>query len=76
MSTDKEQVAKVVSWLTDSQGNKSSMRVAFAVALGISFLILLLQAIGVADPDPQVSETIKYVVMAAFGGKAIQKFGN
>ena len=59
--------------MLDDTGNLSSMRVMAFIALTVAGLLALLPMIGVGkcDADPT---TILWFLMAAFGGKGLQKF--
>lgn len=66
--------AKNVTFLTDDEGNPSSIRVAMTVAFVISILLTVCLVFGWTKNPALVKELILYFLIAAFGGKSAQKF--
>ena len=64
---------KKIKYLTDSDGNKSAMRMMCAFSLAVSIVLAFSEAFGVATSDG-TTQLILYFLVAAFAPKAVQKF--
>lgn len=73
--TEKQTTSDVtVSFMTDDQGNKSSMRVMMVVALVAAIVLAGFLVTGYAKCEGPVENLALYFLLAAFGGKSAQKF--
>lgn len=70
----KEQLQRTgKSWLTDDQGNPSSMRLMSILALSVAAGLAAIEVFGWGS-DADKTELVLYFLIAAFAPKAVQKF--
>ena len=65
---------KRITFLTDDEGNPSSIRVAMVVAFTIAIILTGLIVFGGTDDVDATKDLALYFLIASFGGKSAQKF--
>lgn len=60
-------------YMTDDQGNLSSMRLMSMLALGVAAFLAVVEAFGLGSGESK-TELVLYFLVAAFAPKAVQKF--
>ena len=64
---------KPIKYLTDSDGNKSAMRMMSACSLAVAIILAFSETFGWATGEGN-TQLILYFLVAAFAPKAVQKF--
>lgn len=65
---------KRVTFLTDDEGNPSSIRVLMTIAFVIAIILTAMIVFGWTSNPDQTLDLTMYFLVAAFGGKSAQKF--
>ena len=73
MTDQRESSSKMVTLMTDGDGNMSSMRIMGFGALIVAAVLSIFPMLGWAKCEVD-GNLVLYFLIAAFGGKSIQKF--